>query len=169
MQQATHAIAEIKLTRKGENWYAVDISKAAWSLAHSVWEHFSGPEFQSYFRKLSIRIFIKILSTVVNTVYVCTCLSVHVHMFFYVFTFMQLYSFVLGLKILDEWSICILWYFMFFFKFTISLLLLLLLLFISATSLSHSYLCFYLSFCFIQSVPMFHLLILLFPLPFLIS
>ena len=156
----------------------MDISKAAWSLAHSVWEHFSGPGFQSYFRKLSIRIFIKVLSTVVNTVYVCTCLSVHVHMFFlcfFIYATVQLcfrsqdFGWVEYLYFVIFHVFFQVYYFIAVATFASIYLLLLLLLFISATSLSHSYLCFYLSFCFIQSVPRLHLLILLFPLPFLIS
>ena len=108
-----------------------------------------------------------ILSTVVNTVHVCTCLSIHVHMCFYVFTFMQLYSFVLGLKILGEWNICILRYFMFFQVYYFIAVAT----FFIFPGLPYRipYYFFYLPFCFIQSVPRSHLLILLFPLPFLIS
>ena len=81
-----------------------------------------------------------------NTVYVCTCLSVHVHMFFYVFTFMQLYSFVLGLKILGEWNICILRYFMFFSSLLFHCCCYFF--YISGTSLSHSILFLLFAFLF---------------------
>ena len=87
-----------------------------------------------------------ILSTVVNTVHVCTCLSIHVHMCFYVFTFMQLYSFVLGLKILGEWNICILRYFMFFSSLLFHCCCYFF--YISGTSLSHSILFLLFAFLF---------------------